>query len=297
MQNRLTRKHFTRYLAAKAARGRAQIGGDSSPTAVGEAAVGARTSPPAAGESPTPGDAGSLDALDKELARQRQLVSFADRKTCRVRQALKKHLEHPVPSPTAGVPSSERERAGEARAAWEGRRLQLEQNAKQARETAIQCRAQLRALNAQKVAYEKAHGFSPGRRGGENASLRFSRLGITVDERESSTPWYLRPNFIGLSHCSSGGPTDPAARRLLRPRHHVVIAGRQHASRLILKHASARRARARAAERGREKGAERKASTSTSGHARASEFQCTALYMGLTNPSSTVATRWQSLVM
>ncbi|EPT30635.1 hypothetical protein TGME49_241710 [Toxoplasma gondii ME49] len=299
MQSRLTKEQTSQYLAAKAARGRAQIGGDSSHTAVGEAAVGASPRPPATGDSPTPGDAGSLDALNNELARLRQVVSLAERKTTRIRQALKDHLERRVPSTPPGVPSPERDRAGEARAAWEAQHLQLEQDAKQAREAVVTFRGRLRELNAQKAAYEKAYGVCPGRRGCENAPVRFSRLGITVDARAAATPWYQRHNFLSLIHRSSSGPPDRAALPLLGPRHHVFIAGRQHLSRPVGK-SSGKRGRSRAAEGSGKTGDEHKASASTSGLAGPSEFQnervhC-ALY-GLTNPSSTVASRWQNRVL
>ncbi|KFH04456.1 hypothetical protein TGVAND_241610, partial [Toxoplasma gondii VAND] len=255
MQSRLTKEQTSLYLAAKAARGRAQIGGDSSHTAVGEAAVGASTRPPATGESPTPGDAGSLDALDNELARLRQVISLALGKWHRSRRALKDHLERRVPSTPPGVPSPERDRAGEARIAWEEQHLQLEQDAKQAREALDKFRERLRELNAKKAAYEKAHGVSPGRRGCENAPVRFSRLGITVDAREAAIPWFQRPNFLTLSHRWSGAPPDPAARPPPRYRYTVFTAEVQHVSRPTLKPRS-KHSRLPVADPTRETGAE-----------------------------------------
>ncbi|ESS31498.1 hypothetical protein TGVEG_241300 [Toxoplasma gondii VEG] len=295
MQKRLTQMQFEQYLAAAAAPSRAAAGGEGSRFSSGEAADSASKSQPPGGAEGTPGDAGSVEALDRELARVRQQIKLAAKKSICCRVKLKKHLEHKPPSPTEGLFVRE-QLAGRA---WEARRLQLEQNAEQGRETADQLRKQLQVLKQRKAAYEKAHGSSPGATGCEHAPLRFARLGITVDEREASKMWFQRPNFICLSHCSSSGPTDPAGLPRHEPRHNVFLARRQHVSRPSRKPGS-KRGRSRAAEGSGKTGDEHKASTSTSGLAGPSEFQnervhC-ALY-GLTNPSSTVASRWQNRVL
>ncbi|KFG27741.1 hypothetical protein TGP89_366230, partial [Toxoplasma gondii p89] len=227
MQKRLTQMQFEQYLAAAAAPSRAAAGGEGSRFSSGEAADSASKSQPPGGAEGTPGDAGSVEALDTEIARVRQQIKLAAKKSICCRVKLKKHLEHKPPSPTEGLFVRE-QLAGRA---WEARRLQLEQNAEQGRETADQLRKQLQVLKQRKAAYEKAHGSSPGATGCEHAPLRFARLGITVDEREASKMWFQRPNFISLSHCSSSGPTDPGGLPRHEPRHNVFLARRQHVSR------------------------------------------------------------------
>ncbi|KEP61522.1 UNVERIFIED_CONTAM: hypothetical protein HHA_241240 [Hammondia hammondi] len=280
MQKRLTKKQFTRFLAVKAARGRAEVGGEGLRTASSEGTESVSTSQPPGGAGPTRSDCGSLENLEKELIRVRQLIALVAKKRDRLSRALKKHLEHTAPSPTDDMPSPEREHAGDARRAWENRRQQLEQDAEQVRKTTAQLRERRQALDRKKAAYTAEHGFPSGWRGCRNAPLRFARLGITVDETAATTPWHTRPTFIHLNDPPSSHFPDPDPQPPRGAARRVLIAGRQHLSRPIRKPGSKHR-RTRATERSGGKGAEPKASTSTSGLARASEFQNERMHCAL----------------
>ncbi|EPR60562.1 hypothetical protein TGGT1_241240 [Toxoplasma gondii GT1] len=299
MQKRLTKKQFTRFLAIKAARGRAEVGGVSVRTASSQGAESVSTSQPPGGAGPTRGEGGFLEKTDNELIRVMQLIALVTKKRDRLSRALKKHLQHTAPSPTDDTPAPEREHADDARRAWESRLHQLEQEAEQVRKTMCQLRERRQALKRQKAAYTAEHGFRSGWRGCRNAPLRFARLGITVDETAATKPWQARRSFIHLNDPPSSHFPDPDPQPPRGTTRHVFIAGRQHLSRPAAK-SGRKRGRRRAAEGSGKTGDEHKASTSTSGLAGPSEFQnervhC-ALY-GLTNPSSTVASRWQNRVL
>ncbi|EPT30640.1 hypothetical protein TGME49_241240 [Toxoplasma gondii ME49] len=262
MQKRLTKKQFTRFLAIKAARGRAEVGGVSVRTASSQGAESVSTSQPPGGAGPTRGEGGFLEKTDNELIRVMQLIALVTKKRDRLSRALKKHLQHTAPSPTDDTPAPEREHADDARRAWESRLHQLEQEAEQVRKTMCQLRERRQALKRQKAAYTAEHGFRSGWRGCRNAPLRFARLGITVDETAATKPWQARRSFIHLNDPPSSHFPDPDPQPPRGTTRHVFIAGRQHLSRPAAK-SGRKRGRRRAAEGSGKTGDEHKASTST----------------------------------
>ncbi|KEP60394.1 UNVERIFIED_CONTAM: hypothetical protein HHA_456970 [Hammondia hammondi] len=244
MRKRLTKSQRELYRSTKAARNRAEVGGERSFTASGEAADSASTSQPPGGAEVTASDAGSVAAFDWELARVRRQIGLAAQASRYYHQKLLDLLRRAPPSPTEDMPSPERKRTGEAQRAWENRRQQLEQDAEQVRKTAAQLCERRQALTSRRAAYVKVHGFPADTTGCENASLRFSAFGITVNEQ----------NVIALVQL------DAAVERVPNPKQARV--------RLDLHE-----------------------------HQSFKTNECTALYMGLTNLSLTVATRWQNLVL
>ncbi|KFH00067.1 hypothetical protein TGMAS_241305, partial [Toxoplasma gondii MAS] len=258
-QKQLTQGQLEQYRATKAARDRAEGGRVSSRSSSGEAADPASTSQPPGGAEGTPGDGGSVEALDRELARVRRQLALTVENERSCLKKLRTHLEHSAPLPMKGMPSPERERSSAARRKWMARRLQLEQDAELVHENIVKLRERLGGLKQRKNAFVKVRGFPAGTRGCANAALRFSAYDITVDERAAATPWFQRPNFLSLSHLSSATPPDPAARPPRGPRHNVFPARSQHVSRASRKPGN-KSCQPRAAEGSGEKRAESKAS-------------------------------------
>ncbi|EPT30638.1 hypothetical protein TGME49_241305 [Toxoplasma gondii ME49] len=258
-QKQLTQGQLEQYRATKAARDRAEGGRVSSRSSSGEAADPASTSQPPGGAEGTPDDGGSVETLDRELARVRRQLALTVENERSCLKKLRTHLEHSAPLPMKGMPSPERERSSAARRKWMARRLQLEQDAELVHENIVKLRERLGGLKQRKNAFVKVRGFPAGTRGCANAALRFSAYDITVDERAAATPWFQRPNFLSLSHRSSGAPPAPAARPPRGPRHNVFPARSQHVSRASRKPGN-KSCHPRAAEGSGEKRAESKAS-------------------------------------